>query len=108
MGERAGEGPSTSRRVWIYPPEFARLHALPSEAKSSTVRCQFEADAKLMFDLSVVHRRRRWAWQVRNDEGAIMLHGWEQTRPAARYRGYRALFFLLERTAIGAKRPAKG
>jgi hypothetical protein len=37
----------------------------------------------------------RWEWRVRDRAGKILVHGWEKTRNAAKYRGERALFQLL-------------
>jgi len=49
-----------------------------------------------MLDVVVVKRRRStWEWQVREQNGVLIMRGREQARPAARYQGYRALFMLL-------------
>jgi hypothetical protein len=49
-----------------------------------------------MFDVVIIKRRpNKWVWQVRDRAGTILMHGWESTREAARYRGGRALFLLL-------------
>ncbi len=37
----------------------------------------------------------RWEWWVCDRAGTILVHGWEKTRNAAKYRGERALFQLL-------------
>ena len=46
----------------------------------------------------VVLRRRgrtRWQWQVHDRAGKVIMDGFEDSRPAAKYRGDRALFLLL-------------
>ena len=55
-----------------------------------------------MMEVTVAKRRRSWEWRVHNQNGALLMHGRERTRPAARYQGYRSLFLLL---AVG--RPPK-
>ena len=80
------------------------LHGVSAEVDAGIARCLIDTDAALMFDVSVIHRRQNWEWQVRNDEGVIVMQGRERSRPAARYRGYRALFLLLEATFQFAKK----
>jgi hypothetical protein len=53
-----------------------------------------------MMEVTVAKRRRSWEWRVHNHNGALLMHGRERTRPAARYQGYRGLFMLL---AVGRK-----
>jgi hypothetical protein len=53
-----------------------------------------------MMEVIVAKRRRSWEWRVHSQEGALIMHGRERTRPAARYQGYRCLFMLL---AIGPR-----
>ena len=48
-----------------------------------------------MTEVSVVRRRRGWEWQLRDQNGRLIMAGRERTRPAARYQGYRAFFLLL-------------
>ena len=48
-----------------------------------------------MTEVTVVRRRRGWEWQLRDQDGRLILSARERTRPAARYQGYRALFMLL-------------
>ena len=49
-----------------------------------------------MFEMVIIeHRPTKWKWQVCNLEGTPIMSGWEKTREAARYQGYRALFLLL-------------
>jgi hypothetical protein len=49
-----------------------------------------------MFDVVIIKRRAtKWEWRVCDRNGTILMHGWEATRRAARYRGDRALFMLL-------------
>jgi hypothetical protein len=55
-----------------------------------------------MKDLIVIKRRRNFEWQVRDQNGRLLMRGRERTRPAARYQGYRTLFMML---AVG-HRPA--
>jgi hypothetical protein len=37
----------------------------------------------------------KWEWRVCDRQGATIMNGGESTRRAAKYRGYRALFYLL-------------
>jgi hypothetical protein len=49
-----------------------------------------------MFDVVLTRRgRSRWEWQVRDRDGRAIMHGLEDSRPAAKYQGERALFLLL-------------
>jgi hypothetical protein len=48
-----------------------------------------------MADVIVVKHRRNWEWQVRDQNGGLMIRGRERSRLAARYQGYRTLFMLL-------------
>jgi transposase len=53
-------------------------------------------DLRLMFEIEVKKRgRSRWEWRVMDSSGKAVMWGWEDSRPAARYRGTRALFLLL-------------
>jgi hypothetical protein len=53
-----------------------------------------------MMEVIVAKRRRGWEWRVHNNNGTLIMHGRERSRPAARYQGYRSLFMLL---AIGRR-----
>ena len=53
-----------------------------------------------MKDVIVIKRRRNFEWQVRDQNGTLLMRGRERTRPAARYQGYRTLFMML---AIGPR-----
>ena len=55
-----------------------------------------------MMEVNVAKRRRSWEWRV-HQNGVLIMHGRERTRPAARYQGYRSLFMLL---AIGRRSTA--
>jgi hypothetical protein len=49
-----------------------------------------------MFEVVIIKRRpTKWEWRVCDAEGTILMHGWETTRRAAKYRGDRGLFLLL-------------
>jgi len=48
-----------------------------------------------MKEVIVIKRRRAWEWQLRGQNGILIMGGREKSRPAARYQGYRALFMLL-------------
>ena len=48
-----------------------------------------------MKQVNVIRRRRSWEWQVRDEDGRVLMGGRERTRPAARYQSYRILFMLL-------------
>lgn len=48
-----------------------------------------------MLEFVIFKRRRNFCWQVRDQNGKMIATGRERTRPAARYRAYRALFLSL-------------
>ena len=49
-----------------------------------------------MFEVLLRRRgRTRWQWQVCDRTGKIIMQGWEDSRPAAKYSAERALFLLL-------------
>jgi hypothetical protein len=48
-----------------------------------------------MLEFIIFKRRRNFCWQVRDQNGKMVATGREKTRPAARYRAYRALFLVL-------------
>jgi hypothetical protein len=49
-----------------------------------------------MFEVVLSRRgRTRWDWRVNDSTGKAIMRGWENSRPAAKYRGERALFLLL-------------
>ena len=52
-----------------------------------------------MMEVTVAKRRRNWEWQV-HQNGTLLMHGRERSRPGARYQGYRSLFMLL---AVGRR-----
>jgi hypothetical protein len=45
----------------------------------------------------------RWEWQLCDRKGNAIMRGWEHTRPAAKYRGDRALFLLLAAAHYGPR-----
>jgi hypothetical protein len=50
----------------------------------------------LMFEVTLRKRgRTRWEWRVCDSTGREIMQGREASRPAARYKGERALFLLL-------------
>ena len=53
-----------------------------------------------MMEVTVAKRRRSWEWRVHDDNGTLIMHGRERSRPAARYQGYRMLFMML---AVGRR-----
>ena len=53
-----------------------------------------------MMEVTVTKRRRSWEWRVHDDNGTLLMHGRERSRPAARYQGNRSLFMQL---AIGRR-----
>ena len=55
-----------------------------------------------MLEVTVAKRRRSWEWRV-HQNGTLLMHGRERTRPGARYQGYRSLFMLL---AVGRRSTA--
>ena len=57
-----------------------------------------------MLEVTVAKRRRSWEWQV-HQNGTLLMHGRERSRPGARYQGYRNLFMLL---AVGRRPTAFG
>jgi hypothetical protein len=49
-----------------------------------------------MFEVQIKKNgQSRWGWRVLNSLGQTIMGGWEYSRPAAKYRGERALFLLL-------------
>ena len=48
-----------------------------------------------MLEFVIFKRRRNFCWQVRDQTGKMVATGRESSRPAARYRAYRALFLVL-------------
>jgi hypothetical protein len=63
-----------------------------------------------MKDLIVIKRRRNFEWQVRDQNGRLLMRGRERTRPAARYQGYRTLFMMLAvgHRPVGRRAPGFG
>jgi hypothetical protein len=54
-----------------------------------------------MLEVKLIDRARKgWAWQVCDHAGAVLAHGRQKTRLAAKYQAERALFQLL---AVGWK-----
>ena len=53
-----------------------------------------------MMEVTVTKRRRSWEWRVLANNGTLLMHGRERSRPAARYQGYRSLFMML---AVGRR-----
>lgn len=54
-----------------------------------------------MFEVILTRRKRfGWRWQVCDQSGKIFADGFERTRPAAKYQGERALFFLLSQAYL--------
>ena len=52
--------------------------------------------ASAMFEVVLRKRgRTRWQWRVCDRAGKVIMEGFEDSRPAAKYRGERALFLLL-------------
>jgi hypothetical protein len=50
---------------------------------------------QLMLEVVLEKRGRRWEWRVLNRSGKTILGSRENSRPAAKYQGERALFLLL-------------
>jgi hypothetical protein len=49
-----------------------------------------------MFEVVLTKRgRSRWDWRVLGPSGEVVMGGRENSRPAAKYQGERALFLLL-------------
>lgn len=54
-----------------------------------------------MFEVILTRRKRfGWRWQVCDQAGKPFADGFERTRPAAKYQGERALFFLLSQAYL--------
>lgn len=54
-----------------------------------------------MYEVILTRRKRfGWRWQVCDQFGKIFADGFERTRPAAKYNGERALFFLLSQAYL--------
>jgi hypothetical protein len=53
----------------------------------------------MMLDMVLTKRgRSRWEWRVHNPSGKVVMSGWENSRPEAKYQGERALFLILMTT----------
>lgn len=52
-------------------------------------------DAAVLEVLITKQSPTKWEWRVCDRYGATIMGGFESTRPAAKYRGNRALFLLL-------------
>jgi hypothetical protein len=77
-------------RDFIYPTEKSRRVDRP-QGQDACWRY-----ARAMFEVVIFKRGpTRWEWQVCDRKGNAIMRGWEHTRPAAKYRGDRALFLLL-------------
>jgi hypothetical protein len=49
-----------------------------------------------VLEVLITERRpTKWEWRVCDRSGTTIMGGFERTRPAAKYRGNRALFLLL-------------
>jgi len=48
-----------------------------------------------VFELLLKKRGRLWRWYVCTTEGQVVMHGKENSRPAAKYKADRALFLML-------------
>ena len=77
---------------------IAELPARPVTSRGKPV-CMFEV---------ILTRRKRfgWRWQVCDQSGKIFADGFERTRPAAKYHGERALFFLLSQAYLSNRSAA--
>ena len=54
-----------------------------------------------VLEVVIIERRpTKWKWQVCNTAGTAIMSGWEKTRQAAKYQGYRALFLLLAASSL--------
>lgn len=60
-----------------------------------------------MFEVTLTRRKRLgWRWQVRDQSGKVFADGFERSRPAAKYHGERALFFLLSQAHLNKRSAA--
>ena len=60
-----------------------------------------------MFEVILTRRKRfGWRWQVCDCGGKIFADGFERSRPAAKYQGERALFFLLSQAHLNNRSAA--
>jgi hypothetical protein len=48
-----------------------------------------------VFEVVLKKRGRKWRWCVCTTEGDVVMQGSDGSRPAAKYKAYRALFLLL-------------
>jgi hypothetical protein len=61
-----------------------------------------------MFEVILNKRgRSRWEWQVCDRNGRAIMCGLEDSRPAAKYQGERALFLLLPMSPRQSEAPPK-
>jgi hypothetical protein len=59
------------------------------------IRLDRDVDPFLVFELVLNKRGRSWRWSVCTTDGATVMVGSENNRPAAKYQADRALFLLL-------------
>jgi len=60
--------------------------------------------ARAVFEVVIFKRSTtRWEWQLCDRKGNAIMRGREHTRPAAKYRGDRALFLLLAAAHYGPR-----
>jgi len=60
-----------------------------------------------MFEVILTPRKRfGWRWQVCDQSGKLFADGFERSRPAAKYQGERALFFLLSQAHLNNRSAA--
>src|ERR1700730_13374663 len=65
------------------------------EVQDGAISLDCDVDQFPLFEVVVKKRRRTWRWPVCTSEGAVVMQGSESSRPAAKYKGDRALFLLL-------------
>ena len=64
-------------------------------ARSELEGTQLGAVRAVLEVLITERRPTKWEWRVCDRYGTTIIGGFESTRPAAKYRGNRALFLLL-------------
>jgi hypothetical protein len=67
------------------------------DALKNISRCYATGGAvRAVLEVLITKRRpTKWEWRVCDRSGTTIMGGFESTRPAAKYRGNRALFLLL-------------
>src|SRR6202048_4729748 len=85
----------TLLRAFIKHVPKCRCLFLSMAPKPILMTCNWGCDWAVLEVLITERRPTKWEWRVCDRDGGTIMGGFESTRPAAKYRGNRALFHLL-------------